>query len=147
VRPASVTDHPDLRYNVGWQAWTMGNRVSRVERWAHTARRIVDDLDSSSSLSPDQLTAALDLLEALGEDARRATETWERIASIIAEDDPSLIEHPDDGISIIHNHGSSNPLLMERVRSAWGDGSVVVDGRRHFERFEALVGKGSRTDI
>jgi hypothetical protein len=135
-----MADSPTGQEDVRWNTWNMSKRISTVKGFARSARAYVAELEETQLTSPDLLETARNLLACLEDDAAQANNTWERIRLVVSSGDPALIDPPDNGVCVIHNHGA-NPSLMERVWAVWAEDQSVSDAYSHFEQLNTLIGE------
>lgn len=136
TRPERAQAAPDYTDNAGWHAWNMSKRISTSRFFVKEARLLLEA--ATETAPPNTLTELRLILADLEAASERGNETWGRIQEAMRRADPTLIDPPEQGVSVIHNHGP-NRALMDELWRIWGQDTSVVEARELFAQFLDLV--------
>jgi hypothetical protein len=107
-----------------------GQRKYRIARmtsdagWKARGARLL--VESAKEQDSRHYAAMLGLLLEIDDAVARTDATWERIAAVVSDQDPRLIDPPEeeDGVSVIRS--GSNPALRETIDAIWAEDNGVA---------------------
>ena len=118
-------------------AWNMSKSISATKSYAREARGILGSLEQNGKASPAVIAEARAIADALDMSAERADFTWGLIRRAVGGADPELFEPPEQGITIIRNHGP-DAALCQQLHEIWGNSEPSNLARELFERLKQL---------